>query len=269
MKPGLLILPVLITICGLISCQRSTGESKKLAQVGNEILYEADFKANFSSDEWQNLSAENRKKYIEQWVNITLMAQEAEKMGFNKEEAIKQRIEYASKKILANALIASRMAELRISEDDMFNYYRLHLGEFQKPIQEYKIQRIFVYDRNKIDRIKMEIRSGLAFGTAVGIYSEERLRDTGGFMGFVTNTGIDSVFWDVARNLKQGELGLVERDEGYYIIRQYEERSAVGEAGFEMFKDEIRKRILQERRQEVYEDLLLELKKINSKIYYY
>lgn len=251
------------------ACTSGAKKDKKLAQVGSEILYESEFKANFSETEWKNLSTENRKKYLEQWVNITLMAQEADQEGLNKDALVKQRMEYAAKKIKSNALIAGRLAELQISEDDLFNYYRLHLGEFQKPVMEYKVQRIFVKDQSRLERIKNEILAGLAFDAAVSIFSQESLRESGGYMGFVNSTGADSLIWNAAKNLQKGELGTVETKGGWFIIRYYEERNSNEEAGFDLYKEEIRKRILQERRQAVYEDLLLELKQKNSDIYYY
>ncbi|MDZ4121723.1 MAG: peptidylprolyl isomerase, partial [Candidatus Cloacimonadaceae bacterium] len=200
---------------------------------------------------------------------ISLLSQEADRENLDKDELIVKRIENAGKKIKANALIARRLAELHISEDDLFNYYRIHLGEFQKPIIEYKLQRIFIKDYNRVERVLTEIRAGLDFSSAVSIFSQEALRESGGYMGFVSSSGADSIFWNVAKDLGRGEAGIVTHQDGWFIIRHYEERSASAEAGFDMYKDEIRRRIVQERKQQVFDDLLLELKQKNSEIYYY
>jgi hypothetical protein len=48
-----------------------------------------------------------------------------------------------------------------------------------------------------------------------------------------------------------------------------EERSGTQEANFEDFKDEIRRRIISEKEEAVYLDLVRELKRQNDKIYYY
>lgn len=263
--------PALILTCLLVFAACATKEERgaKVAQVGSEILYEKDFAAGFSTLEYKHLSPENRKKYIEQWVSITLLAQEADREGLDKENFVIQRTRNAAKKIKGNALIASRIQELKISEDDLFNYYRIHIAEFQKPIMEYKVQRIFVSDYDRALRIKNEINAGLDFGSAVNIFSQENLRNSGGFMGFVSNTGADSVFWEVAKELQRGQAGIVQAQAGWFVIRHYEQRNASDEAGFDLYKDEIRTRILQERRQQIYDDLLLELKQKNKEIYYY
>ncbi len=267
-KTGFYLLLILLALASG-ACTKAADRGRKLAQVGSEILYEMDFKAGFSTNDYKNLSPEDRKKYIEQWVSLTLLAQEAEKQELHKEDFVISRIDYAAKKIKANTLIASRLQELKISEDELFNYYRIHLGEFQKPIMEYKVQRIFVSDYDRVQRIKKEIDGGLDFGSAVSIFSQENLRNSNGYMGFVSNTGAESLFWNVAKDLEQGQIGIVSGDGGWFLIRHYESRNAGEEAGFEIYKDEIRKRLLQERRQQVYNDLLLELKQKNSDIYYY
>jgi hypothetical protein len=263
--------PALILALLLVftACGKAEERGAKLAQVGSEILYEKDFAAGFSTQDYKTLSSENRKKYIEQWVSLTLLAQEADKEDLDKEYFVIQRTKYAAKKIKGNALIASRIQELKISEDDLFNYYRIHIAEFQKPIMEYKVQRIHVKDYDRALRIKNEINAGLDFGSAVSIFSQENLRNSGGFMGFVSNTGVDSVFWDVAKELERGQAGIVKAYGGWFVIRHYEQRNASEEAGFDLYKDEIRSRILQERRQQIYDDLLLELKQENKEIYYY
>jgi hypothetical protein len=66
-------------------------------------------------EEWDKLSPELRKKYIEVWVNLTVLAQYADKQGLNKKAEVKQRISYAAKKVKANALIAARLAEIQVS----------------------------------------------------------------------------------------------------------------------------------------------------------
>lgn len=47
---------ITIILFGLSACKGRDPNDKKLAQVGSEILYESQFKANFSDAEWENLS---------------------------------------------------------------------------------------------------------------------------------------------------------------------------------------------------------------------
>lgn len=88
-----------------------------LAQVGDDKLYEESFKSVFSEEEWASMDSETRKKYVQDWVNLTLLAQESKRAGLDNSLEVKQKLDFATKKVKANALIADRMADLEISED--------------------------------------------------------------------------------------------------------------------------------------------------------
>ena len=259
----------IVLLISLSGCHKSPQETAKLAQVGKEYLTTKEFRSLFSAAEWQDLSPETKKKYIEQWVNLTLMAQEADRQKLDRDETIRKRIEYAGKKVKANALVATRLAAIKISEEELFNYYRIHSGDFQKPLMEYKVQRIFVSDMVKAERIKQDLAIGMSFDRAVQLYSTEDLKSSGGYMGFVKNNGPDSLFWAALRDKNPSEVAVLTTADGCYILRYVEERSTSAEVGFEEYKEEIRRRLQQEKRQQVYNDLLLELKQKNPDIYYY
>jgi peptidyl-prolyl cis-trans isomerase C len=248
-------------ICStLLSCSLFESKGEVVAQVGDEKLTMEEFKANFSTSEWVSLSSEQKKEYVQQWVNLVLLAQEAEKLGLEKDKAVKNRIRYAEQKILGNALIISRLDAEKISEEEMFNYYRIHQGDFTRPMMNYKVQRIYLTDPNLVNKVKTEITNGMKFEDAARVYSQEELAKNGGFMGIVSPDGADSLFWQALNKVKIYEITTLQKDNGYYIIRNIQEEQGIGESGFEGQKDEIRRRILDERRKQVYDDLLRELR---------
>ncbi len=251
---------VLVLSSILMSCSMFESKGEVVAQVGDTKLTMEEFRNNFTDKEWVSLSSGQKKEYVQQWVNLTLLANEAEKQGINKDKAVKNSIRYAEQKILGNALIASRLDAEKISEEEMFNYYRIHQGEFSQPLKNYKIQRIFLTDPTQVNRVRAEIQSGMKFEDAAKVYSQEEVGRNGGFMGTVTSADADSAFWQAASRLQLYEVSSLQKDNGYYIFRYYEEVAGTGETGFENQKDEIRRRILEERRKQVYDDLIQELK---------
>jgi peptidyl-prolyl cis-trans isomerase C len=251
----LLLLLVILTGCSLFE-----KEKEIVAQVDDEILTMEEFKSNFTEAEWKNLSAEQKKEYAEQWVQIVLLAKEAEQQGLQDEDVVRYRMKYARRKVLANALIASRLASEKVTEDEMFNYYRIHQGEFAQPLKNYRVQRIFLTDPALLSRVRAEISAGMKFEDAARLYSQEALGQNGGYMGVVTPDGPDSTIWQAVHNLKLNELTTLQKDGGLYLLRYYLEEEGKGESGFEGMKDEITRRILEERRKQVYDDLLRELK---------
>lgn len=251
---------IILLLIGLSACSLFEKKSEIVAQVGKETLTLDEFKANFSDAEFGALSNEQKREYIQQWINLTLLSLEAEKLGLNSEKSVLNQVRYAEKKILGNALISKRLQAERISEEDLFKYYRIHQGDFIKPLMNYKVQRIYVSDASLAAKVRQEIVSGLRFEDAAKIYSLEVLGQNGGYMGTVTPNDADSSFWQAVSKVNLYDIVTLQKDNGYYLLRSYEEEQGMGEAGFDGLKDEIRRRILDEKRKQVYDDLLRELK---------
>jgi len=264
-----LIFLALVLLLSLACSPKKDDKGIALAQVNGETLYLESFKATFGVEEWDKLSPELRKKYIEDWVNLSVLAQYADKQGLNKKAEVKQRISYAAKKVKANALIAERLAQIQVSEDQLFNYFRLHQAEFQKNAVEYSVQRIALKDKLLAENVMNQLLAGMNFNEAVQRYSQEELKLRNGMLGFVNAAGADSSFWLAARNLKENELGLVNKDQLWFVFRITEQRSTTQEANFEDYRAEIKRKGLLEKQDQIYQDLIREIKSQSGEIYYY
>lgn len=240
-----------------------------LAEVNGEVLQLEAFVSTLGDGEWDSLDSATRRRYVEDWVNLTLLAQAAEKAKLDQDPAIKERISYASKKVKANALIADHLAQMRISEDQLFSYFRVHQAEFRKPALMYQIQRIALPDKLTAENVLQQITQGMDFEAALRRYSTENLRQSGGNMGFVESTSQDSVFWLAARNLELNHPGLLTKDDLWYVFRYTDTQESERDASFEEHRAEIRRKILFEKQEEVYRNLLREIKSQNNEIYYY
>lgn len=259
---------LLIMLIMLPACKGKEQRGVALAQVNDEVLYLEDFKATFGIGEWDELSAEQRKKYIEDWVNLTLMAQYADREKLSGQRAVKQRISYAAKKVKANAVIGNRLAQVQVSDDQLFNYFRLHQAEFQKNTMEYSLQRIAVNDKLAAENVLSQLNMGMSFGEAVNRYSVEDLKYQGGMMGYVSASS-DSSFWLAARNLQENETGIVNKEQLWYVFRIADTRETAKEANFEDYRAEIKRKIILEKQDQMYQDILKEIKSAKNEIYYY
>ena len=182
---------------------------------------------------------------------------------------MKQKINYAAKKVKANALIAKGLSEIEVSEDQLFNYFRLHQAEFQKNAVEYNIQRIALMDKISAENVLQQLNQGMSFAEAVQRYSTEELKNRGGFMGMVSASGPDSLFWLKARELKENEFGLVYKEPMWYVFRVLESKITPQEANFEDYREEIKRKVLLEKQDQVYQELIKAIKSQTSEIYYY
>ncbi|MDZ4182359.1 MAG: peptidyl-prolyl cis-trans isomerase, partial [Candidatus Cloacimonadaceae bacterium] len=229
----LLLIPLIIVMLLALSCKKDQVKGTPLAQVNDDILSLEGFSSTFGEEEWNSLSPEQKKKYVEDWVNITLLAREADAIGLGKEPATLQRIDYATKKIKANALIGQKLSQIQVTEDQLFNYYRIHQADFTKNMMEYNVQRIYVKDKIAAEALYDKLSSGTGFDEAVFSYSQEPLRENLGNMGFVNAKSADSLFWQAARKLKDKEIGLMPHADGWYIVRHTATREGTEPAGFE------------------------------------
>ncbi len=263
-------LAFLLLLAVLSACERSRGDkATPLAEVNGEVLTLEGFRSTFSDEQWQRLSSEQRKTEIENWVNVTLLAQAAAEQKLDEEKAVQQRIDYAVKKVKANALIAQRLANISIGEEELFNYYRLHRSEFQSKLLEYDVQRILLRDESAAQILLKRLREGYDFNAAVSEQSQELLRDKGGRMGFVTASGKDSLFWRAAHELKPNEAGTVTVDGQSYVLRHTQQREGSQDANFTEYRGEIRAILLREKQKQAFDDLVRELKMRSNKIFYY
>ncbi len=263
----ILILLLLLLLGGCSGGDK--GKKTPLAEVNGEVLTLEGFRSTFTDEQWNSLSAEQKKQEIENWVNVTLLAMEADEQKLDEEKAVQQRIDYATKKIKANALISQRLANVKIGEEEMFNYYRIHQSDFQNKLMEYEVQRFLVKDSGAADILLKRLKEGYDFNQAVVAQSQETLKDNYGRMGYVTSAGADSLFWRAAHEQKSNEPAIANVNGSTYILRWTAQREGSQDANFAEYRSEIRNILLRERQKQVYDDLVRELKMKTSDVYYY
>ena len=253
-KFWILLIPIL-----LFSCIQQKDEGS-IAQVNEDKLTIEELKANFSDDEWENLTNEEKNEFVQDWIQLTLLSQEADRLGISELPRIKSRIETAEKSVKSNTLIAQKLSEIEISEDDLFNYYKLHKSKFQESHEEYKIQRIFITDESKLGEIRDEIKNS-SFAEAAKKYSEESDGKNGGYVGFISQKTANKDIWNALKSLQKHRYKTVETNQGYYILRYYDTRTVYEEKTFLEVSNSIRKVVLENRKDEIFNNLIEELKK--------
>lgn len=250
----LLLLLLIITAC--------TEEKPEiaLAEVNGEILTEQEFRGNFSDYEWSRTSEAEKEEYLQEWINLTLMAQEADRTGISEQINIKVRIANAEKNIKSNALLAQHMFDFKISEDELFDYYKMHKSQYQEKQEKLKIQRIFIREKTKLDSVMGLLEKGLKFTDAARQYSEEAIGRDGGYAGFLSKEDLGENIWNILKAMKQWYYKSVETDSGYYIIRYYDSINEVKDIPFTSLKDEIKEIVVKEKKMKIYQDLITDLK---------
>lgn len=268
-KPVFISCLLLLLLLSGCNSNSNSDEDQYLAEVNGEVLSLKTFKAIVGEEAWENLRPEQKRRYVEDWVNLTLLAQAAEAQQLDRDPIVKERISYAQKKVKANALIAANLAKINISEDQLFSYFKIHQNDFRKAIMTYEIQRIALPDKLTAEKILQRINQGLDFNIAQKRYSIDELRSQNGMMGYVEPASADSLFWQTASKLEPLHPALVKNNEVWYIIRYTDSKQGDYQPSFEAHREEIKQRIITEKQEEIYQELLKEIKSQNNKIYYY
>ncbi len=246
MKYLILVLLIFLTACN---------EQKEniMVEVNGEVLTEKEMNIFLPNAE------SGKQEFIQDWIRLTLLAQESDKLGITETPEIKEKIEIAGKNVKANALISQKLANLKISEDDLFNYYKLHKSEYITTYPEYKIQRIFCTDKNIIAKIRTEINNS-SFTDAAKKYSEEEIGNSGGYIGWKSEENCKKELWEALISLKKYHYKTVKVDKGFYFIRYSQKREKKIDKKFEEVKDIIEKIVLQNKKKDIYAKLIKELK---------
>jgi peptidyl-prolyl cis-trans isomerase C len=245
-----------LIIIAFASCGKK--QETVIASVDDENLSAEDLMRNFSVESPEELTDKQVQDYIQDWIKITLLANEADESGLSEELELKQ--EFAVKKIKANAVIAQKLATAQISEEELFSYYKLHKSKFKTKNKEYKVQRIFVKNENKLQDVISSLNDGMNFKEAAKLFSEEASAENGGYAGFVNEKNSEKKVWETLNSLKKWYYKSVEISNGFYVIRHYEIRTVETEKTFVEVKDEIEIIVRRNKKEELFNELLEDLK---------
>ncbi len=254
-----IIIYILVLLAIFTGCSRKQQEEKYLAKVNNEILRYEDFRASFNDTIWSSMTRKEKEANIQEWVNLTALAQRCDQEKLSDLPLIQERIKSSTKKIKANAIIASKLNSIDINEEELFNYYQLHKREYLKKITEYKYQRIVIAKVEKFEEAVNELKNGLKFKEVAIKYSEETAGKTGGYFGFVSAGDVDEDIWKTLVELDQYTWRTVKISDRFYILRWYEKREAEIEKNYSEMKDNLHIRLMEEKRDEKYKEIMKEI----------
>ena len=250
MKNTLFLLLIII-----ISCGKS---EDIIAQIGDVKLTKDNLL--ISQEKWDLFSKEEKSKFVKDWINLTILSTEADKLGISQNEIILNQIEIAKNNIKSNAVISRKLSSITVSEDELFNYYKINKTKFQERKNEYYVQRIEIKDKQKLEKIRKFIKEN-SFTDAAKKFSTESIGENGGFLGWVSAENSDLLFWNTLRELKKYRYKTVEKKDKYDLIQYTDFREINKNKSFIEVKKEIKKIVLENKKSETYFKYIEELKR--------
>jgi len=214
MKKTFSLLLCLILILLILQCNKE--ENKKgivVAEVNNNKLYEHEFRSLFTEEEWLRATPEEKNQVINDWIEITLLAQEAEKLGLDKIPEVKFNIKYAERTLLANEVLAKKLKDVSVSRDEVLDYYNLHRNDFLADRTLYKTQQFIVPTWAIADSAIKLFNEGEAFYTVAKNIGSNYLVRT------ISRNEVTSPFWEFVSGMKKWHIRIIEDEAKLKIVQ--------------------------------------------------
>jgi len=263
------ILNMLILAIVLVSCipQEVIEQGIVIARVNDNVLTLEEIKDSYGENLWNAMTRDEQREVISQWVNLTALCESAKSDDIiRNDHAIKFRAKNAEKKIFANAKIAKSIDTMTFTEEELYDYYRLHQANFIEQVREYQVQRIFFRNEDEMKRVKRMLdNKEITFTPAAQQYSQESIGRNGGYMNYrVTKAGADSLLWRALSKLDIYYEITLPYQSGWIIARYYGSQEATSNSSFYDVIDQIEARLKEDKKSDVYDTILKEAREASN-----
>lgn len=200
-----------------------------------------------------------RKLLLDEMIAGELLYLDAIAEDLDREDDFLSLLEEAKKGLLQRYRIGKLFREITVSEEEMKDYYQVHQADFQ---QEAKVsaKHILVDTLEQAEKIAEEIKNGKAFEEAAKQYSSCPSKERGGDLGAFGKGQMVKEFEEAAFALEPNTVSApVKTQFGYHLIKA-EDFLQAKVADFEAVKENIQKKLHQEKQKELYTQKLDQLK---------
>ena len=166
---------------------------------------------------------ELRKEILDNLINAEIMAQEAVKKGFDKQEETVHQLTLAKQSVLVGAFVQDYFKNHPISDEDIKQEYeRIKLSSGDK---EYKVRHILIKEESEAKSILAKIKKGEKFNHLANTFSlDPGSNKTGGLLGgenaWSMAANFTEPFAEALTNMKKGGVSEpVQTEYGWHIIK--------------------------------------------------
>lgn len=263
----------------------------------HDSLYQM-MRAQLQGEEFQEQYRRVRKELLDTMITELLLLQEARKRGINVDEQLKLAIENIKEEnnlnsdeelwrvmrqqgidpeawkqqmresIMKQGIIVTEVDRSIVLDDsEIVNYYKLHPEEFTEPA-EFSLRAIYISSAEKtgseVEDLKGEIESkitaGEDFANLAGTYSEGPAMENQGDLGTFKKGELEKTLEQAVEKLKVGETtSWIMFKDGWYLLK-LEDKKEERLKSFDEARQEIDKKLFNEKRRKRLEDFIKELK---------
>jgi peptidyl-prolyl cis-trans isomerase C len=234
-----------------------------LAEVGGDRISREEFLAAIAALRRENdlqltlktLTREGHREILDDLIEKRLYAAAARADGLHKQPEVQRAIEQAANEILAHRYLDTRITNAAVPEAELRAFYDQNRTQLVTPARV-KARHIVVKTRAEAQSVRERLAGGADFATvAAEVSLEASTRDKGGDLGWVPRGVMTRPFEDAIFALAAGQISEpIETPYGVHIVK-IEEVQEPALPAFELVRDDIRIRILQQRRDQLKKQL--------------
>lgn len=231
-----------------------------LVHVGDVSLSEEAFAAAVPAELRGLLTADEKRSYVERWVDTELLYQAAGDRGLLDDPELLRRLEQQRREFIANHLLQRVLDErVLVTDNEIADYYAEHLEVYSS---EYRYREIVVRTQQEAQELfdKLKVKR-ISFIRAAENNSLATSARSGGDMGWLAKGAMPpEVEERIVKMMPQEITPPFETAWGWTLIQFRDRRQAENALDLQEVKDEILRYLTMERRRRIYAEFLDEVR---------
>jgi peptidyl-prolyl cis-trans isomerase C len=250
------------------SCVRRSERATFVARVNDQYLTPE--KVRGSLDTASRVTDPHVRDYVTQWVNSALLYEEAKAQGLDRSAQVNETLEEMKKQLAVNQLLETEIygdQQFVITDEEVRAYYDQHKDSYLLADDLAKIRYVLFANRDAAARFRGQLVKGRSWDETLQSLSEDSSFSAAIIertdSQYVKRSTVRSMaLWKTVTQLHVGELPQIGNDDaGYFVVSLLQIQRAGEIAEFPSVTSETRDRVLVEKRQKAFDELLERLKK--------
>lgn len=215
--------------------------------------------ANYPPEQQVYFSNPNAKdELLEQMIGFHLFSALAKEQKIKESKAYRETLTKMEQELASHMAATGVIERVTVDDSEAEAYFDAHPAQFQAG-EQVKASHILVDSEEEAKKAAEEIAAGKAFSDAAREYSTCPSKEKGGDLGYFGKGQMAPEFERAAFGAQAGEtVGPVQTQFGYHLIRVEDKKQEEG-VRFSDIKEQLKEKLLQQKKQEVYLKTVKEL----------
>jgi len=167
---------------------------------------------------FDDLSAEDRGKLLDELVGVEVLSQQAEKDGVSASRTLAAQIELQRLQLVARAMATSYLEKNPVTDADLQRVYDENLPRLTQ--EQYKTRHILVDTKDEAEKVIAQLRSGKQFADLAKERASGKTGPNGGDLPWFTAESMNPQIFAAVAAMKVGSFSQepVQSEYGYHVL---------------------------------------------------